>query len=118
MDDKYIIEDDREIESFKVKTFSGFKRTDVIKAVLKSIESKKIEQVCHWTTECIISGYIIQLLEKLIIYSSKVICVNNPKLPISEITRRIFFFDMSLQLKIALATKKSKIVDEINNTIK
>ena len=81
MDDKYIIEDDREIESFKVKTFSGFKRTDVIKAVLKSIESKKIEQVCHWTTECIISGYIIQLLEKLIIYSSKVICVNNPKLP-------------------------------------
>ena len=43
---------------------------------------------------------------------------SNPKLPISEITRRIFFFDMSLQLKIALATKKSKIVDEINNTIK
>ena len=37
---------------FKDLTFSGFKKTQVINAVLKNIEAKKIEGACHWTTEC------------------------------------------------------------------
>jgi hypothetical protein len=81
MNEDYLIEDKRYICSFKTKTFSGFKKTDVINTVIKSIESRKIEQACHWTTECIISGYSLILWEKLMIYSSKVINVNNPTLP-------------------------------------
>ena len=81
MDEQSIINDTRDHTSFKTITFSGFKKNQVINAVFKSIESKKIEQACHWTTECILSGYSDILLEKIILFSSKVIHLNNPKLP-------------------------------------
>lgn len=81
MDEKYLIDDTREVGSFKLKTFSGFKKNEVINAVMKSIDSKRVEQACHWTTECIISGYSVILWEKIMIYASKVINVNNPNLP-------------------------------------
>ena len=81
MDERYFIHDDRTFESFKKKTFSGFKKNDIINAVLKSIESKKVENACHWTTECILSGYSQSLWEKLINFSTKIIHINNPKLP-------------------------------------
>lgn len=81
MNEDYLIKDNRDTNFFKTKTFSGFKKTDVINTVIKSIESRKIEQACHWTTECIISGYSVALWEKLMIYSSKIINVNSPSLP-------------------------------------
>ena len=81
MNDKYKINDTRDLASFKTETFSGFKKTDVINAVIKSIEAKKIEQACFWTTESIVSGYSLILWEKLINYSCKVININNPELP-------------------------------------
>ena len=81
MDERYLINDTRSFESFKKKSFSGFKKNDIINAVLKSIESKKVENACFWTTECIISGYAAVLWEKLINFSTKIIHINNPKLP-------------------------------------
>tara|TARA_Y100000590_G_scaffold459607_1_gene617126 strand:+ start:5023 stop:6111 length:1089 start_codon:yes stop_codon:yes gene_type:complete len=81
MEDKYKINDDRTIKVLLKKSFSGYKKKDVIDAVLKSIEKKKIENACYWTTECIVSGYTLTLWEKLIIFSSKIIHINNPKLP-------------------------------------
>ena len=81
MNEKYLIIDNRTIEIFKQKTFSGFKKSDVINIVLKSIESNKLENACFWTTECIISGYSLNLWEKLLQFSSKVIHINNPRLP-------------------------------------
>ena len=81
MNDKYKINDSRDISSFKKETFSGFKKTDVLNTVIKSIEAKKIEQSCFWTTESIVSGYTLILWEKLINYAFKVININNPELP-------------------------------------
>lgn len=81
MDEKYLICDTRDHSKFKELTFSGFKKTQVINAVLKDIEAKKIESACHWTTECLISGYGNILWEKLLIFSSKVIHINNPQIP-------------------------------------
>ena len=49
--------------------------------VFKSIEGKKIENACNWTTECIISGYAVTLWEKILQFASKIIHINNPKLP-------------------------------------
>lgn len=80
MDEMYIINDKRSMEHMKQKTFSGYKKTDVINQVFKMIDSKKVEEACFWVTECLVSGYISQLFEKLIIYSGK-ISINNPKLP-------------------------------------
>ena len=57
MDDNYIIKDTRDHKKFKELTFSGFKKTQVIAAVFKNIEAKKVEGACHWATESIISGY-------------------------------------------------------------
>ncbi len=81
MNEKYKILDTRPLDSFSKQTFSGFKKSEVINAVLKSIEKKKIENACYWTSECIISGYSLILFEKLINFASKMVHINNPKLP-------------------------------------
>ena len=46
MDAQYLITDPRPAECFKDKTFSGFKKTDVQKALFKSIDEGKIEDTC------------------------------------------------------------------------
>ena len=81
MDEKYKINDDRSMKELIQKSFTGYQKKDVINAVLKSIEEKKIENACFWTCECIVSGYTLNLWEKLINFSSKIIHINNPKLP-------------------------------------
>ena len=81
MDSKYLIIDPRTPNCFKDKTFSEFKKRDVINALLKSIESGKVENACFWITECLVSGYLFEIFEKLIIFGSKVVHINNPHLP-------------------------------------
>jgi hypothetical protein len=81
MDEKYIILDNRLSGDLKIKTFSGFKKTDVFKAMLESIEKGKIENALNWCTECIVSGYFTDLLDKLVAFSCKIIHLNSPNLP-------------------------------------
>lgn len=99
MDKKYKIIDERPIELFKKVTFSGFKKTDVINSVFKSIESNKVEAACHWVTECIISGYTVQLWEKLINFSCKIIHRNNPRLPLYLYKKNLIFNNQLALLK-------------------
>jgi len=93
MDEQYLIFDDRPHDSFKKKSFSGFKKNDIINAVLKNIESKKVESACHWTCECIVSGYSLILWEKLINFSAKIIHINNTKLPYYLYRKNIVFMN-------------------------
>jgi len=95
MDIKYIIEDARPLEEFKDKTFSGFKKRDVLSALFKSIETGKIENACYWITECIISGYTVDVYDKLIQFSSKIIHINSPNLP-EFLWRRYITFHNSI----------------------
>ena len=81
MNEDYLIVDARPLEAFKDKTFSEFKKRDVYNTLFKSIETGKIENACFWVTECIISGYTLDILDKLIIFGSKIVHINNPKLP-------------------------------------
>jgi len=81
MDDRFKILDTRNIGEFKQKTFSGYKKTDVINIVFKSMEENKLENSCNWCIECIVSGYSIELWDKLINFSSKIVHINNPNLP-------------------------------------
>ena len=101
MDKQYLINDERPIDAFKKVTFSGYKKSDVISSVLKSIESNKIEAACHWATECIISGYTVQLWEKIINLSCKIIHRNNPKLPLYLYKKNIIFHNQLSLLKKA-----------------
>ena len=93
MDDIFLINDNRPSISFKTKTFSGFKKNDIINAVLKNIESKKVENACHWTCECIVSGYSLILWEKLINFGSKIVHINNPKLPYYLYRKNLVFMN-------------------------
>ena len=81
MNPDYLITDPRPSECFKDKTFSGFKKTEVLKALFKAIDTGKVEDTCFWLIECIVSGYAVDLSEKLAIHGAKVVHVNNPRLP-------------------------------------
>jgi hypothetical protein len=89
-----MIDDTRIIEKFKKETFSGYKKTDVYKALFKSIDSKKYEESCNWLVECIISGYTLDIWEKLCVYGSKRIHINNIKLPIFIYKKNILFHNI------------------------
>ena len=79
VDDIHTIKAD--ISNFKTKTFSNYAKKDVIKALNNSILNGLIEESCYWITECICSGYSIELFEKLVILSSKIVHINSPNLP-------------------------------------
>jgi len=81
MNKEFIIIDPRPLEAFKDKTFSDFKKRDVLNKLFKCIDEGKIEESCYWITECICSGYSIELVEKLILHSSKINHINSPLLP-------------------------------------
>ena len=81
MNKEFIIIDPRPLDAFKDKTFSDFKKRDVITKLFKCVEEGKIEESCYWITECICSGYSQELIEKLILHSSKINHINSPNLP-------------------------------------
>ena len=91
MNKEYSIIDQRELGHYKKETFSGFKKLDVLTALFKNIESNKIEAASYWVTECIISGYIFEVLDKLLIFSSKIIHINSPRLPHFLLKKTTYF---------------------------
>lgn len=99
MNDKYKIIDTRLNEDFKQKTFSGFQKKDVIAALFKSIDQGKIENACHWCTECIISGYTLKIWDRLIVYACKIVHINNPKLPIYLYKKNMILFNQLKRLE-------------------
>ena len=72
---------------------------------MKSIESKKIENACHWTCECMVSGYSLKLWEKLLNFSAKIIHINNPKLPYYLYRKNLVFMNQINRLN---TTSKDK----------
>ena len=115
MDEQFIIQDTRYLEDFKDKSFSGFKKSDVIKTLFKSIETGKVENACHWLTECMISGYCIDILDKLINFSSKIIHINNPKLP-TYLWRKYQYFFTTID-NINLKKQKHLCIHFRNNQV-
>ena len=77
----YRINDSRPPKAFSKYTFSGFLKTEVSSTFQKKLCDGKIEESCHWAVELLISCYDSQLYEKFILLSSKLININNPRLP-------------------------------------
>ena len=71
--------DSRKILDFKKYTFCNYKKKDVISTLFKSIQTKQVESACYWFIECIVSGYVLDIWDRIIIFTSKVITINNPK---------------------------------------
>lgn len=78
--------------SFKGKTFSNFKKNDVIQKLLSNLKDSKIEESFYMSCELICSGYFIDLWEIIFKYIGKYIHLANPKIP-------IYIYDRYLKFK-------------------
>lgn len=76
------IKDYRKITEFKNITFSGYKKTEARKELLKAIMSNQLEPVCFWVGEFICAGHFLYLWEIIFLFIGKNIHLGNPKLPI------------------------------------
>jgi len=76
-----MIEDIRTEDQFKVMTFSKYKRMDVKKEWMNTMNKGLLEACCNWTTELICSGLLLDLWELLFLFSFRNIHRGNPKLP-------------------------------------
>ena len=67
--------------SFTQQSFSGYKKTELFQSVFKNMVRGDLEAVCQAAVEIHISGWIHNLWEKMVIFSSKQIHLKNPMLP-------------------------------------
>jgi len=80
---KYQINDNRKYSDFKLKTFNGYKKTEVFNELKKNILSSNIDKCILWTCEIHASGYILQLYNRLFsIYTKHVNIANIQFIPI------------------------------------
>ena len=60
----FIINDTRNISLFNKKSYSGYKKGELLNYLNKNILLGKLEEVCNLGVECIISGYFEDIWEK------------------------------------------------------
>ena len=77
--DSYI-NDKRHQKEFKNISFSGYRKSSVLKTLTTAINNGKIEDALNWTAELICAGYIKDLWEIIILILGKHIHLANPKL--------------------------------------
>ena len=68
--------------NFSTITFSNFKKSHVIKELVKCLYYQKMEEAFFWTGDLLCSGHIIDLWNIYVQFVCKYIHINNPKLPI------------------------------------
>jgi len=95
---------------FLKKTFSGYKKTSVFTELNNCLIDSRIDNILYWTAEIHCSGYIDILWDKIFIFMSKNININNPELPTyifkhyiyySKILKKIRFDNKLLHLRNA-----------------
>ena len=68
---EFEINDIRIEKDFKSISFSGFKKSDVLKELLNSLMNNKVENSCYWSAELVCSGHYIDLWNVLINFLGK-----------------------------------------------
>jgi hypothetical protein len=76
------INDIRKINQYSGITFSNFKKSEVKKALITSINNNRVEEANNWTAELVCAGHFSELWDIILLVISKYIHLANPKLPI------------------------------------
>ena len=61
---------------------------------LKKLTRVKTTDVCFWTAECIVSGYVDELWDRSINYYSRYININSPFLPYHFFVKLVLFLKL------------------------
>jgi len=83
--------DDREPSFFRTETFSGYKRTDVRKALQTSLQEGRVEHACNWSVELICSGHFADIWDILLLHLGRFLHIRRP-LIIPYVERRLSLF--------------------------
>ena len=95
MENKYTIQDVREIASFKKSSFSGYKKADIFTEFQKSCETHKLENALFWIAEIHCSQALDDFFEKSFIYISNKIHLNSYHLPIIVWNHYLYFNNLN-----------------------
>ncbi len=90
------IDDIRAEADFKGKSFSGYKRADVKKELLKALFAGKVEHACNWCAELVCCGAFIDIWDVVVLFVGKYVHLANIKLPIYLDIRYNTFKDIVL----------------------
>lgn len=82
-----IIHDKRPEKEFNTTTFSNFKKSEVIKAFIESINSNSIESALSWNVELLCSGRLKDIWDAFLLTMGKHIRCGNPKIALYLVSR-------------------------------
>ena len=72
------ISDDRKKDAFKGVSFSGYKKSQVLKALMTSLKEGSVEPATYWSAEMVCAGQLGELWEALTGFAAKHIHTANP----------------------------------------
>jgi len=75
---EYRINDKRTIKDLKTTSYHGFKKKDLFKLLISQIKNQNLDNANYWCAECLISGYCVNLYEKLLDFYVCEINIKNP----------------------------------------
>lgn len=82
-----IIHDKRPEKEFNSTTFSNFKKSEVVKAFVESINNQSIESALSWNVELLCSGRLIDIWDAFLLALGKHIRSGNPKMALYLVSR-------------------------------
>ena len=100
----YCVHDCRLKSKLKSMTLTGYKRSEVIRAMSKSIINSKVNEANRWSIELVVSGYINYIFDELFLIYVNYININNPYYLFYFLRRRKYYNQL-----ISATPKKNNI---------